>query len=384
MNITLKNKNGVVLHTAKKYCEEDIEINVKAEELNITPNTEEQVKEGLFEKVTVARIAAEELNIKPSTEEQTFNGLYGNVNVDAIQTEEKIIDVNFSNADTIETIPTTGKYIKKTIINKDTDLKPENIKTGINIFGIEGGFSGTNTSDATATAGDILKDKTAYINGEKVIGTIEEYNGAYTGNSETSNGATNEWEEIFKSSIDKTYGLNVTKLPEGITTLIPYAFYGCTKLALTKLPDELTAIGQRAFVGCSNLELTELPSGLTSLDANAFERCTKLNINELPSGITQIKTYTFYSCKALTSLKILGNITKIEDRAFYGCDNLQKIILPNVTSVPSITAYSIAVTPIANKTGYIYVPDSLVDSFKTASYWSTYADQIKPISEMEG
>ena len=40
-------------------------------------------------------------------------------------------------------------------------------------------------------------------------------------------------------------------------------------------------------------------------------------------------------------------------------------------------------TPIESGTGYIYVLDELVDSYKSATNWSTYAEQIKPISELE-
>jgi hypothetical protein len=36
--------------------------------------------------------------------------------------------------------------------------------------------NGTNTSDATATSNDILSDKTAYVNGEKITGTMPNNN----------------------------------------------------------------------------------------------------------------------------------------------------------------------------------------------------------------
>jgi hypothetical protein len=57
----------------------------------------------------------------------------------------------------------------------DKDLIAENIKEGISLFNVEGSYKGLDTSDATATADKILQDETAYVNGEKVTGTMVNY-----------------------------------------------------------------------------------------------------------------------------------------------------------------------------------------------------------------
>lgn len=61
--------------------------------------------------------------------------------------------------------------------DKNTNLLPENLKAGITCLGVEGTMStGIDTSDADALAGDIREGKTAYVNGEKVTGTIKVLN----------------------------------------------------------------------------------------------------------------------------------------------------------------------------------------------------------------
>ena len=65
------------------------------------------------------------------------------------------------------TIPADTYLTGDQVIKGDGNLTPENIKTGVTIFDVEGSF----TSDANATASDIASGKTAYVNGEKIVGT---------------------------------------------------------------------------------------------------------------------------------------------------------------------------------------------------------------------
>ena len=61
-------------------------------------------------------------------------------------------------------------------IQGDSNLIPENIASGVSIFGVTGthkSSSGIDTSDATATKDKILKDYTAYINNQKITGTLD-------------------------------------------------------------------------------------------------------------------------------------------------------------------------------------------------------------------
>lgn len=57
-------------------------------------------------------------------------------------------------------------------VEGDQNLTPENIKEGISVYGVVGTHSdGIDTSDATATPDDLMKDATAYVNGVKITGT---------------------------------------------------------------------------------------------------------------------------------------------------------------------------------------------------------------------
>ncbi len=72
-----------------------------------------------------------------------------------------------------------GKVLGDVIDPEFNDLTPDKILAGktVKIDNLE--VVGTATSSATAVASNISKDKTAYVNGELVIGTGEDVNSAY-------------------------------------------------------------------------------------------------------------------------------------------------------------------------------------------------------------
>lgn len=93
------------------------------------------------------------------------------------------------------------------------NLSAENIKSGVKILGVVGTHDGgTDTSDATATANDILVGKTAYIGGGKIEGNIFTYDGSYEEGVEvTAESCVVNVDDFPLENIDeeKIYGKNI-------------------------------------------------------------------------------------------------------------------------------------------------------------------------------
>ena len=143
--------------------------------------------------------------------------------------------------------------------------------------------------------------------------------------------------------------------------------------------NRVTHIGSSAFLDCAYLTTAVFPSALR-IGGGAFTRCSGLTTTFFPL-VTTIGSNAFNACTSLAAVDFpLAAI--IENRAFISCNSLTVCILRAQSVCTLSKADAFSGTPIANGTGYIYVPDNLVNDYKAATNWAVYEDQIKGLSQL--
>ena len=91
-------------------------------------------------------------------------------------------------------------------------------------------------------------------------------------------------------------------IPDGITGIGAYAFFGETSFTSVTIPDSVTWIESSAFSGCTGLTSVTIPDSVTSIGERAFWDCTGLMSVAIGNGVTSIGGYAFEGCTGLTSV----------------------------------------------------------------------------------
>ena len=125
-------------------------------------------------------------------------------------------------------------------------------------------------------------------------------------------------------------------IPNSVTSIGNYAFYGCSGLTSVTIPNSVTSIGEFAFSDCSGLTSVIIPNSVTSIGACAFSGCSGLTSVTIPNGVTSIEYATFKNCSSLTSVTIGNSVSSIGQDAFYGCRGMTSLTIPDgITSIVS-------------------------------------------------
>lgn len=128
--------------------------------------------------------------------------------------------------------------------------------------------------------------------------------------------------------------------------------------SITEISDELVqTLGTYVLAYCGNLKTVK------------FHTLTKLG------------QYAFYSSTALTTADF-PVCKEVESSAFYNCSALVSLILRKTGTICTLSSTNTLYgTPIKSGTGYIYVPRALVDSYKSATNWSSFANQFRALED---
>ena len=170
------------------------------------------------------------------------------------------------------------------------------------------------------------------------------------------------------------YSLKSITIPETITSINDGVFFRCFSLMTLIIPRTLSNITTYAMCACYALTHASLPRELATMGSYAFNSDQSIARIQIPAGFTTLNSSTFYDCSGLSTLSIPSSVTSIAARAFYNCTGIKFYDFTGYTAVPTL-ADANAFTGIAADCE-IRVPAALVDTWKAATNWSTYADQI--------
>lgn len=146
-----------------------------------------------------------------------------------------------------------------------------------------------------------------------------------------------------------------------------------------------TTIGKTAFQGqdhLSDVKLTNINGVIIEPYAFSANVIGLSALSTVEVSAKQIKDHAFSSNSRLTTIDLTYDAGgSIHDYAFSYCLQLTHVIIRSNSIAPLAATNAFNDTKIAAGVGGIYVPSTLLDYYKSATNWSTYAVNIYPIEE---
>ncbi len=214
----------------------------------------------------------------------------------------------------------------------------------------------------------VLQNKTIESNG--TYSADEGYDGLGQVTVNVSGGGSENFDNLLKGT--------VTEINSNVTKINQYGCYACGSLKTVNIP-ECTSLGTRCFQANYALVSFNAPK-LTTLGTYSFYGCSKLANCTFPVAAS-VPSNCFYSCSGLQKVD-LPIAASIAAYGFYGCSKLEALILRKSDAICTLSnVNAISSSGIGKGTGYVYVPSALIDTYKTATNWSTFASQFRAIED---
>lgn len=159
-------------------------------------------------------------------------------------------------------------------------------------------------------------------------------------------------------------------IPNNVTSIGDYVFFGWSGLNSVTIPNNVTSIGKAAFAYCINLTFVAISNSVTFIGNKAFYSCRNLTSFTIPNNVTYIGLFAFGCCSGLTSITIPNSVTGIGNYAFSGCDWDLSTVISLIETPFDLAKGVFSKNTFNNAT--LYVPIGTIDKYKSTEGWKDF------------
>ena len=193
---------------------------------------------------------------------------------------------------------------------------------------------------------------------------------------------------ISSNSFQYCKWLTSVDIPSSVTSIESNAFKGCYGLTSIVVDRENITYDSRdncnAIIESSSNQLltgsknTIIPNSVTSIGNYAFYGITGLTSIDIPNSVTSIGYYAFAYCQGLTSIIIGNSVTSIGSGAFRGYQSYNLTQVTCLASNPPTMDDADCFSTYDKAT--LYVPAGSIELYRTTDWWNRFAN-IEPLAQ---
>ena len=165
----------------------------------------------------------------------------------------------------------------------------------------------------------------------------------------------------------------VVCLNNGVAGLVESSLDNASNMSIT-IPKSVVSTGAHLIRGDNIIKEITIPGKNGTTGNNTCYSCKALERITVGSGVTKILSNFASECQSLLTVVCLGSLESIANTAFTNANEAVSFDFTACTAVPTLeNANAFNGIPADCK---IRVPAALLDEWKAATNWATYADKI--------